>query len=115
MHLNPEEAMLTETTHSPFPPKPLSDGLIRSRARKHLPAAVTVLVILALAAWFTNAVLVDVLASMPGEIRIAVIIAAFLAIVVGGGLSALLFYSSRAGFDDKAQLRFDEPADTDER
>lgn len=52
---------------------------------------------------------------MSGHGRLAMVLGIVLSLLVGGGLMALLFYSSRHGYDEAADLRMYKDEDDEPR
>ena len=66
-------------------------------------AVITLLALLAAALWYAVGIWMAVETEpMPPEIYVALVLGVLFSLAVGIGLMALMFYSSRHGYDDKA-------------
>lgn len=77
-------------------------------------AVLPLLILLALAFWFAGTSWMHLHGDIPMIGWLAIAGGAALALLVGGGLMALVFYSSRHGYDDRVghdPAKGDEPAD----
>jgi hypothetical protein len=71
----------------------------------HIAIAICVLAVLAAVGYFAYAGLTVPGADMPAEGYVALIIGIVFSLAVGVGLMALLFYSSRRGYDEPPRYK----------
>lgn len=77
-------------------------------------AVIPLLLLLALAFWFAGTSWMHLHGDIPPFGWLAIAAGAALALLVGGGLMALVFYSSRRGYDDRVGRKHAETGEPPE-